>query len=204
MVYNLPGYLFFPPTESYQRHELNNVTKGVLVIVAFLGFLIVGIAIESALYNVSLLLFGHKTYGIVSRQDEERTNVEVKPKTKTRSAVHEKRLFYFAIVEINVDEGTFEIRAQTAGTASRYPTGSEVEVLYFSGNPGEGKIKGEVKSPWGEFFLAIVGFVLIGGVCFGMFTTGAWSVPERVKAIVKKQVVERFVGTEEESRFDDV
>jgi hypothetical protein len=61
-----------------------------------------------------------------------------------------------------------------------------------------------VESPWGEFFLAIVGFVFIGGVCLAMFTTGAWSVPEGIKAWFKKQFMERFAATEEESQFNDV
>lgn len=202
VVFQRKGYLFFPPTESYQRNELNNVTKGVLVIVAFFGFLIVGIAIDAALHNVSLLLFGHNTYGIVSRQEEEWKDVEVKPKTKIRSAVHEKQLFYYAIVEIKVDEGIYEIMAQIAGTAPRYPTGSEVEVLYFSRSPAEGKIKREVESPWGEFFLAIIGFVFIGGACLAMFTTGAWRVPERITAWFKKQFEKRFIDLEEVNEWD--
>ena len=133
----------------------------------------------------------------MTRQEEEWKNVEVQPKTSTRSAVHEKRLFYYAIVEINVDEKTYEIKASTAGGAPRYPTGSEVEVLYLSGNPGKGGIKSEVQSPWGEIFLAFVGCIFIGSACFAMFSTGAWRVPERISAWFKKQFEKRFIDLEE-------
>jgi hypothetical protein len=199
------GYLFFSPTEAYQRDEykqLNYTTKGVLVIVAFIGFLFVGVAIDLALYNVSLRLFGQNTYGIVTRQEEEWIEIDVETATKTRKAVREKRLFYFAIVEIKVDEGVYEIRAETAGGAPRYPTGSEVEILYFSGNPGRGKIKREVKSLWGECFLAFVGFLFIGAACLAMFSTGAWRVPERISAWFKKQIEKRFIDLEEIDEWD--
>jgi hypothetical protein len=190
------GYLFFPPTKSY-RNELGNFAQGVLALMAFFGFLIVGVAIESALYNASLLLFGQNAYGLVTRQEEEWKNVEVKPKTSTSSAVHEKRLFYYAIVEINVDEQTYEIKASTAGAAPRYPTGSEVEILYLSGNPDKGRIKREVQSPWGESFLALFGVVIIGAACFTMFIQGAWRVPEPISAWFRTQVEKRCIDMEE-------
>ncbi|MCP4399401.1 MAG: hypothetical protein GY801_19140 [bacterium] len=167
----------------------------------FFGFLIVGIAIDSALYNVSLLLFGQNTYGTVNRQEEEWTRVKVQAETQSRSAVYEDRLVYFAIVEIKVDEGRFEIRASTAGGVPRYPTGSEVEVLYFSRRPEEGRITHEVQSPWGEFFLAFFGVVMIGLACFVMFIQGAWSVPERIRTWFKKQIEKRFSDTGVAERF---
>ncbi len=195
VAFQRKGYLFFPPTESYQRDKLGNFTKGVFALMAFFGFLLVGIAITITLHNFSLLLFGHETIGVVIRQQEEWKQVEVKAKTRTRSAVHENRLFYYAIVEIEVGEEPYEIMAQSANTTPIYPTGSEIDVLYFSKNPGTGKIKREAKSPWGAFFLVIFGFVLIGAACTVMFVSGAWRVPEGIKAIVKKKFMKRFPDT---------
>jgi hypothetical protein len=70
-------------------------------------------------------------------------------------------------------------------------------VLYFSGNPREGKIKGEVESPWGEIFLALFGVVIIGSACFVMFIQGAWRVPEGIRAWFKRQFEKRFIDLED-------
>ncbi len=197
------GYLFFPSAKSSQRHDLGRFAKVVLVLMGFFGALLIAVAIGTAIRDSALLLFGQETIGAVIRQQKEWRRVEVKPAVRDssgrtiKSAVYEDKLFYDAVIEIEVKEETFEIIAMKSETQPIYSTGSELEVLYFPGQPENGQIKREIKS-WGSILgpilLGIFGLVLLGAVVVIMLATGQWTLPEGLQLPGENRTIKKSTG----------
>ncbi len=115
--------------------------------------------------TVWLRSFGRETTGVVTKLNEEWHNTTVQQEVKVYREVitperQESRLHYRALVSVETEEGTAEIRSSRLEESPAYAVGTELKVLYFPGKLVEGQIKDELTSIWTSIFTGLVGMLM--------------------------------------------
>lgn len=172
-----------PPTPESDR--LTSGAQAVLLLLALFGALVLwgsGVALQQ---DVSLLLLGRETVGVVTAHEAETTTTPATPRTDssgrradTASRGQRTDTVYRAIVAIDTEDGEARIRATILRGASEVlPIGTRVAVLYPAGRPGDGQIKAEAGSFWLHLLTAAIGLALVAGPLLVFLATGTWKLP---------------------------
>jgi hypothetical protein len=169
----MTGEMSQPPKSDDGR--LSALQQFFLVLPILFGCLVLWGSTVELVEDARLLIFGRETVGIVTEHLAEGGTTLARTSRGPASTTR-----FRAIVSIETKDGPARIRARVLyGPSSVAPLGSRVAVLYPSGRPEDGQIKGESKSFWLHILTGVLGVALIGAPILVLINTGTWNLSGR-------------------------